>query len=165
MAPKLEKALTIRGYLLMEDVLQLGQTKGGAQRIIVPLSTGFIRGPDFEAKVLPSGSDWLSLDSTSGFGHLDVRINARSEEGDMIYAHYTGIIKMDAVTQKILAGEPGVKTTKPEDHYFVSTPVFEVSSERLKWMEQSVFVSHGHFHIDDDGKPAVAWDVYKVVSQ
>ena len=47
---------------------------------------------------------------------------------------------MDAEVQKILEWSPEARTTESSEHYFFSTPRFEVSSERLKWMEQEVFI-------------------------
>lgn len=71
---------------------------------------------------------------------------------------------MDPHVEKFLQWSPDAKTTKSEDHYFFTTPIFEVSSEHLKWMEQNVFISHGHFYIPGDGSQAVEYEVYKVVS-
>ncbi len=71
---------------------------------------------------------------------------------------------MDPKVQKVLEWSPDAETTKSEDHYFFATPVFEVSSEKLKWMEQTVFISHGHFYVPGDGRQAVEYEVYKVVS-
>jgi hypothetical protein len=51
-----------------------------------------------------------------------------------------GILKMDPEVQKFLQWSPEAKTTKSSDHYFMTTPRYEVSSERLKWMEQEIFI-------------------------
>lgn len=71
---------------------------------------------------------------------------------------------MDEATQKVLQWSPDAKTTRSEDHYFMTTPKFETSSESLKWMEQSLFVGHGHWVVPGDGSQAVEYDVYKLLS-
>lgn len=68
------------------------------------------------------------------------------------------------MVQKVLEWSPEARTTTSSEHYFVTTPKFEVSSEKLKWMEQTVFVAHGHFVVPGDGTQAVEYEVYRVVS-
>jgi hypothetical protein len=46
----------------------------------------------------------------------------------------TGIWKMDSEVQNFYSG------TKSSDHYFMISPQYEVSSERLKWLEQEIFI-------------------------
>ena len=55
--------------------------------------------------------------------------------------YYPGIIKLDPQIQEFLAWKMEAKTTKSSDHYFFVTPKYEVSSGRLKWMEQTMFVA------------------------
>jgi hypothetical protein len=90
MAPKLEQVFTLRASLGKEDTLPLGSVKGGAHRFVVSVTGGFIKGSDLEAEILPGGGDWLLLDPVTGTAHLDVRFQARSLSGDMIYGHYPG---------------------------------------------------------------------------
>lgn len=90
MAPKLEEVFVLRASLGKENTLPLGSVKGGAHRIVVPVTGGFIKGPGVEADILPGGGDWLLLDPTTGTAHLDIRFQARSASGDMIYGHYPG---------------------------------------------------------------------------
>ena len=59
MAPKLEHCFTMRADLSREHTLQLGAIKAGPQRIIAPVSHGFLKGSGVEAEILPGGSDWL----------------------------------------------------------------------------------------------------------
>lgn len=164
MAPQLEQVLTLRAFLGKANTLQLGAVKAGPQRIIIPIDGGFIKGSDLNAEILPGGGDSLLFDAASGTGHLNVRFSARSEAGDMIYGHYPGILKMDAEAGKCLQWSPEARTTESREHYWFATPVFEVSSERLKWIEQSVFVAHGHFYVPGDGRQAVEYEVYRVIS-
>lgn len=59
MAPKLERFFTMRGYMSKENTVDLKAIKGGASRIIVPITHGFIKGSGLEAEILPGGGDWI----------------------------------------------------------------------------------------------------------
>ncbi|KAK6420014.1 hypothetical protein LTR95_016987 [Oleoguttula sp. CCFEE 5521] len=165
MAPTLEKVFDLRAFLGKTDTLPLGHVKGGAQRIIVPVTSGFLKGSGVEAEIIPTtGADWLLLDPATGTAHLDVRIALRTKDGDSIYIYYPGIIKLDEKIGMALSWDPAMRTTKSSDHYFFTTPRIEVSNEKHKWMEQTVFVAHGHFFAEGDGTQAVEYEVYKLVS-
>lgn len=164
MAPKLEQVFTLRAFIAKEGTLPLGSVKGGAHRLVVPVVGGFLSGSGLEAEILPSSGDWPLLDPAAGIIHLDARLQARSSSGQMIHIRYPGIMKMDPQLEKGLQWSPEAKTTESRDHYWIGVPVFEVNSEELKWMEQTVFVAHGHWYISNDGKQAVEYEVYKVVS-
>ncbi|KAJ9624493.1 hypothetical protein H2203_005228 [Taxawa tesnikishii (nom. ined.)] len=164
MAPKLEQVFTLRAFLSREDLLSLGQTKGGQQRYVAPVTHGTLSGLGLSFNLIQGGSDWLLLDADSGTAHLDIRAQARSDNGEQIYFHYPGILKVDEATQLALQWSSRAKTTTSQDHYWFITPTFEVNSENLKWMEQTVFIGHGHWVIPGDGTQAVEYEIYKVVS-
>jgi Protein of unknown function (DUF3237) len=164
MAPTLEKAFTLTVYLSKADILPFGPIKGGPHRYAIPFSHGTLSGSGITATILQGGSDWILLDTSTGVAHLDIRTHGRTDSGDHIYVHYPGILKMDAATQKALEWSPEAKTTRSEDHYWMTSPIFEVSNEAHKWMEQTAFVGHGHWHIPGDGSQAVEYEIYKVLS-
>lgn len=74
------------------------------------------------------------MDTTTRTACLDVRLQGRTSEGDSIYIHYPGILKVDDATQKVLEWSPDAQSRRVEDHYSVVTPAFETSSQSLKWM-------------------------------
>jgi hypothetical protein len=164
MAPKLEQAFILRLYFPKEDLLAFGPIKAGPHRHIVPITHGSLEGSGVKAQIVQGGSDWLLLDPTTGVAHLDIRTHARTADGDLIYLHYSGILKVDEASQKALQWSSDAKTTRSEDHYFMTAPIFETSSESLKWMEQSLFIGHGHWVIPGDGTQAVEYEIYKVLS-
>ena len=164
MAPQLEKAFTMRAFLSKDDLLALGPIKGGAHRYAAPVTHGSFEGSGINAQIIQGGSDWLLVDTQTGVATLDVRTQARTLGGDSIYIRYPGILKVDTATEKVLQWSAEAKTTRAEDHYFMITPVFETSSESLKWMEQSVFIGFGHWVVPGDGNEAVEYDIYKVLS-
>jgi hypothetical protein len=59
MGPKLEHAFTMRGYMNKENSLDLKTIKFGPQRIIVPITHGFIEGSGLKAEIVPGGGDWI----------------------------------------------------------------------------------------------------------
>ncbi|KAK3046847.1 hypothetical protein LTR09_011688 [Extremus antarcticus] len=169
MPPTLHPVFTYRAFISKPDTLALGATKGGAHRICVPVTDGFLRGTgkaagiDFE--IVQGGSDWPRADPGTRIIHLDSRFNARNTEtGEVLYGYYPGITRPDPEMQKCLERSPEARTTEGREHYWVMTPTFEVSGEGMKWMEQTVFVAHGHWFVPGDGRQAVEYEVYKVVS-
>ncbi|KAK3626757.1 hypothetical protein LTR22_023052 [Elasticomyces elasticus] len=165
MAPALEPVFTMRAFLSKEDTLAIGPIHGGSHRMVAPVASGFIEGPGIRMEFTPGSCDWPRLDATTGILHLDVRSQARNKEtGDCLFVTYTGMMKLDPMAQKVMEWSPEAKTTKSSEHYFFTTPKFEVSSQEMKWMEQTVFVAHGHFVVPGDGTQAVEYEVYKVCS-
>lgn len=161
MIPKLERAFTLRGYLDLENFLRIGPVKSGPHRAIIHATSGFLEGSGVKAKVVPGGGDWLLLDPSYNVGHLDVRVQFKTEDGEGIYARYDGVLRMDEATQKILDRSEDAKDTEYGDHYFFITPIFETSSERLKWMNSTVFVGQGRWMMDKNGY-AVEYGIYKM---
>ena len=164
MAPQLEKAFTLQVFLSKPDTLSVGPIKGGPHRYVAPVTHGSLEGSGVKATIVQGGSDWLLLDATAGVAHLDVRTQLRTEGGDIILVHYPGILKMDEATQKMFQWSPDAKSTNPEHHYFMITPRFETSSQSLKWMEQTLFIGHGHWLVPGDGSQAAQYEIYKVIS-
>ncbi|KAK5113072.1 hypothetical protein LTR62_003651 [Meristemomyces frigidus] len=154
----------MRIFLTQENLLDLGPMNGGPRRMVASIIGGHIKGSDLEAEILPGGADWPTLDPMTGTVRPDLRFFARTPLNETIYGNYVGIMKMDAASEKFLSWSPKARTTKSEDHYLISKPVFEVSSVRLKWMGRNVFLSHGHLHVGEKGEQAIEYEVYQVVS-
>ncbi|KAH8821886.1 hypothetical protein F5884DRAFT_746173 [Xylogone sp. PMI_703] len=162
MTPKLEPVFNLRGYLGKDDISNLGSIRSGPHRIIFPVTHGFIEGPNIRGTILPGGSDWQTIDHSTGLAYLDVRFQAKTDDGEYIYLHYPGILKADEALRKFVAGDAG-KTTSYGDHHFWITPVIEASGQKYKWLEENIFVGQGRIVVDDQGQ-AVDYQVYKVVN-
>ena len=93
---------------------------------------------------------------------MDVRGQAKTEDGAFISVHMPGMTKMDELLQKALSHSPEARTTRPEEHYWMTTPTFETNSEKFKWLEQHVFIGQGHIEILSEGTQAAEFDIYKV---
>lgn len=57
-APKLEYHFTLRLYTSREDTTADGVEKNGPQRLVFPITSGFFKGENVEADVLPGGADY-----------------------------------------------------------------------------------------------------------
>lgn len=165
MAPTLEYVMTFRLELSKEHMLSLGPTRGNTSRFVGPLISGYLQGDGFKADLVPGGSDWPRVDESTGTAYLDGRGQFRDKDtGDTFYVTITGLLKMDEPTQLVFGWSPDAKSTKAGDHTWFTTPHFEVSNEKYKWMEQNWFVTQGHWHVPGDGTQAAEHDVYKLVS-
>lgn len=162
MAPTLEPVFTMRGYMCKQNSHDLKAIWTGPERIIVPIISGFLKGPDgYEAEVLPGGGDWILRDPSTGVAHLDVRTMARTAAGHSTYIHYSGVLKIDDKAAKVLSWAPDAKTTEFGDHHWFSGPIMETSDPAMKWIEDTLWVGEGRFVVDDKGS-AVEYTVYKV---
>jgi hypothetical protein len=122
----------------LDDPQVIGMTPKGA-RMIFPVTGGTIKGPKINGEVLPFGADWIVM-RPDGVGELDVRATGRMDDGELIYAYYRGILKVDPVLMtKIQSGED----IDPSQYYFRTTPVFETGSEKYSWLNQIICVGVG----------------------
>ena len=135
MPPTLKHVMTFRVNLSKDHTLMLGSTKGGTIRVAAPLIGGFLKGDDFHADIIAGGSDWPSLDTSAGIAYLDGRASFRDKEtGDMFYATIQGMAKLDEKSQLAFSFSPEAKSTKAGDHTWFTTPIFEVSNEKHKYV-------------------------------
>lgn len=61
-------------------------------RLIVYVTGGSFEGPKLKGEVLPGGGDWF-LTRPDGIGVLDVRIVLKTDDGELIYMIYNGLLK------------------------------------------------------------------------
>lgn len=171
----------MRAYLSKEGTITLENIKSGPSRIIIPITRGFVEGSDVKAEVLPGSGDWIlvcylvmfffkpvctkfaQLDPSTNVAHLNVRVQARTSDGYILYVHYKGIMKIDEAAGKFLSWAPDAKSTEYGDHEWFSSPIVETNDPKLKWMETSSFVGQGHFVVEGT-EGAVEYGIYKVVN-
>jgi hypothetical protein len=173
MAPKLTHVFTTRIELKADRMHALGPMRGagGPHRFVADFASGYIESTPscphglhpFKATIV-GGADYLSLDTTRHVGHIDARgtVKVDGSETEMIYMHYGGVVHVDEAGNKALHWSKDAATTESKDHYWMVTPSYEVSSERLKWMEESIFVGHAHWYIPGDGRQFIEYEVYLV---
>ena len=135
------------------ETVDVGTTPHGTRRIVY-VTGGTIDGPKIKGTVLPGGGDWV-LTRPDGATILDVRIALRSDDGEIIYMYYRGVIDTPPeVAARAAKGE----TIDPSEVYFRTTPVFETASEKYAWLNRTVAVGVGR------GTPGgVAYRVYAIL--
>jgi hypothetical protein len=134
--PALVFAFELRA--LVGEPTEIGQVPHGRRRIVQILG-GTVRGPSFNATVLPGGADW-QLIQPDGFSELDTRYTLETEQGQRVYVQNAGIRHAAPdVMQKLLAGQ----IVDPKLVYFRTVPKFETAAPELQWLARSVFVGIG----------------------
>ena len=63
----------------------------------------------------------------------------------------------------MLSGATDAKSTEYGDQEWFITPHIETSSEKFKWMEETVWLGQGHWIVDDKGS-AVEYQLYRVMN-
>jgi hypothetical protein len=127
-SPTVEPRLDYLMTLLAE--LDPPQLVGEATRI-VNVTGGWVKGPRISGKIIGPAGDWLRALPTGG-RRIDARLTIVTDDNQLIYTSYNGIIKhSDASAEKAARGE----VVRPADGvYFVAAPTYHTSSERYAWI-------------------------------
>jgi hypothetical protein len=132
-ASALESEFLLELLLDVDDQLDVGHVS------IAPVTGGTFSGPGIAGTVHPGGADWIT--QVSGRSSLDVRITLETDDGELIYMTYTGVIS---------SGENGL--------YWRVRPVFHTASEKYDWLNHIVAVGKNK---QVAGK--VAYDVFRIL--
>jgi hypothetical protein len=103
---------------------------------------GTFEGPDIKGIVKPVGADWFLL-RPDGVGELDVRTTLETDDGELIYVYYTGLV--DIAAQGL------------EGATILTNPVFRTSSEKYAWLNKTFAVGVGAA-----GDNKVSYSIYKL---
>jgi hypothetical protein len=119
--PKFEYLMTYEAELdlpqVINDKLFIYNVKPG----------GWVKGPSVNGSFIPPGADWLRV-TASGALRVDVRATIKTDEGDLIYLTYNGIIQHSEKSfDKLIKGE---KITPADGIYFITAPTFETTSKK-----------------------------------
>jgi hypothetical protein len=91
---------------------------------------GWVEGPRIKGKLVAPGGDWLHV-MPSGILRLDVRATIQTDDNELIFVSYNGVIQCSKEqTDRLNAGEQ----LKAGDCHFVTAPTFETKSERYGWL-------------------------------
>jgi hypothetical protein len=122
----------------LDDPQAIGASPHGV-RMIYPVLGGSVKGPKLNGRALAFGADWLVL-RPDGAGELDVRITIQTDDGELIYSYYRGILRIaPEIMERIQKGED----VDPSEYYFRTTPVFETGSAKYSWLNQIICVGVG----------------------
>lgn len=135
--------LTVRVAAPLEAGQVVGLNSRGLRRII-PITGGQLEGPGLRGKVLPGGADFQIIVSDT-LADLDARYLIELDDGEHVYVCNRALRRGSAEdTARLARGEP----VDPAAIYFRCLPRFEVSSPRLHWLTESIFVGTGARHPD-----------------
>lgn len=136
-------AQTLEYEYLMHLSLGVGEGMSAGEITVGPITGGSFSGPGLEGIVLPGGADWSRR--SEGHNNLDVRITLQTEDDEILYLNYHGI----------LAGNPFAE--EGADYWTVAISI-GTSSEQLDELNHIVAIGKGQFI---DGQ--VVYDIYKIL--
>ena len=98
-----------------------------AATLIFNVKGGWVEGPRIKGKLVAPAADWLQI-LPSGAWRLDVRGTMVTDDEQMIFVSYNGIISFPEATGAKLAS--GSAITHADVDYFVTAPTFRTASEK-----------------------------------
>ena len=131
----------------------IGPTHHGT-RVFYEVREGRITGPALNGEVLRGGGDW-ALTGADGWTRIDVRGQARTDDGALLYFRYRGMIEpTDALAAAMRSGG----STEFDDQYWRAAIEVETGDPRYRWLSQSSLVARGRL----TPGPGVAYQVFRV---
>jgi hypothetical protein len=113
---------------------------------------GKIEGPEIRGKIRPVGADWFLL-RPDGVGQLDVRATVETDDGELIYVSYNGLLDL---TVAMAQGSADAEQPAPEPRIFTN-PIFRTASEKYSWLNRTFAVAVGA-----PGENKVSYSVYRL---
>ena len=128
----------LRAEITLAPPQELGEAPLGRRRVI-PITGGDFRGEKLAGRVLPGGADW-QLIRADGVAELDARYTLETTDGSLIYVRNFGYRHGPPdIVAKLAAGQP----VDPSLYYMRTTPRFETSAERYRWLNGIICVATG----------------------
>jgi len=150
--PEVETEFLFRAEIDLQAPQLVGQTPQG-NRIIFLVERGMFEGPKLKGEILAGGGDWFLL-RPDGAGELDVRITLRTDDGQLIYMAYRGILDAaPSVMARIFGGQP----VERSEYYFRTAPTFQTASAQHAWLNRIQTIGIGEVTAT-----GVAYDVYAI---
>ena len=114
----------LRSEFLLDLEIDVGSTQDLGARRIGQVTGGTFDGPKLRGVVLDGGADW-SMTRPDGTIELDVRTTLQTDDDQLIYVWYRGII---------------YQAVGSDESYWRTTPVFETASEKYSWLTRIIAV-------------------------
>jgi hypothetical protein len=100
---------------------------------IVNVKGGWANGPKIKARIIAPGADWLQP-LPSGVTRIDVRLTMLTDDEQLIFISYNGVIAhSEQSAAKMARGEP---VTHADALYFVVAPTFRTGAEKYAWLNR-----------------------------
>ena len=135
------------------EPVQLIPTPVGTRMTFVTTG-GAVDGPRLRGVPRPGGGDWVTL-GADGIGRVDVRATIVTHDGVLIHLEARGVI---AVPSDGLARLAGGEALPFAQTYVRTTPRFETSDERYRWLTGVTAVAYNALLPD-----RVDYRVYRVL--
>lgn len=118
------------------------------------IGAGRFEGPRLRGDLLPGGMDMKTL-RADGSMVPNVRLVLRTDDGALIFMHYTGVRHgSPEVMARIARGE----VVPPSEYYLRNTPYFETSAPKYDWLNRIVAVGVGRRMPDH-----AVYDVFQIL--
>ena len=139
--------------VLLKPPVPIGPAQYGT-RLFYEVREGRISGPAVNGDVLGGGGDWALIDP-DGWTRVDVRGQARSDDGALLYFSYRGLIEPTEAV--VSAMRSGAETAFDDQYWRVSIEV-ETADPRYRWLSQSALIGRGRICRG----PGVVYQVFRV---
>ena len=121
----------------------VSRTPEFGKRQLIPILSGTLSGA-IRGRVLPGGVDSQIIDA-HGLCRLSARYAIETEDGDSFYIENNGLRRIPADWRARLFEDDlsFFSEIPPGEIYFRTTPQFEIYSDRLRWLTESLFIASG----------------------
>lgn len=118
---------------------------------------GWVKGPKINGTILSPTADWLRT-MPNGTFRVDVRGTIKTDDGELIYIEYGGVINYpNDSLERLMNGE--LLTSK--DIYFVTSPTLQTSSEKYAWLNKVQCIGKAS-EVQAGENSYVKYDIYVV---
>ena len=151
--PELKSEYLFTITLAVDALHDVGSVPLGTLHIDM-LGKGTFEGPRLRGEVLPGGMDMKTL-RADGAMKPNVRLVLKTDDGALIFMHYTGVRHgSPEVMARIARGE----VVPPTQYYLRNTPYFETAAPKYDWLNRIVAVGVGRRLPD-----RAAYDVFEIL--
>jgi hypothetical protein len=151
--PELKSEFLFTITATVTQLLDVGPVPAGTRHVDM-IGAGKFEGPRLKGDLLPGGMDMKTL-RADGSMVPNVRLVLRTDDGALIFMHYTGVRHgSPEVMARIARGE----VVPPTEYYLRNTPYFETSAPKYDWLNRIVAVGVGRRMPDH-----AAYDVFQIL--
>ncbi|GEP60927.1 DUF3237 domain-containing protein [Reyranella soli] len=131
-----------------------------AAHLIFNVKGGWVEGPKCKGKLLAPGADWLQI-LPSGAWRLDVRATIATDDEQMIFVSYNGVIMLAPSGATKMAS--GGALTQSDVSYFATAPTFRTAADKYSWLNGVQAVGKMVLLSTDPANTLVRYDIFAVL--
>lgn len=151
--PELKSEFLFSITATVAEFFDMGPVPAGTRHVDM-IGAGKFEGPRLRGDLLPGGMDMKTL-RADGSMVPNVRLVLRTDDGALIFMHYTGVRHgSPEVMARIARGE----VVSPSEYYLRNTPYFETSAPKYDWLNRIVAVGVGRRMPDH-----AVYDVFQIL--